>query len=272
MEQLRDIQGIAAAKGEMLEVMGPEGLLVFNSDDPIVRELAKGWKGPSWSFGTTGQANVRLLAAEDVGGKQRIVLGWDSHTVDCVLQVAGIHNRNNALAAAAIAKAMDADPESIHQGLSQFRGVPGRFTLWKSDRFTVIDDSYNANPRSMECALENLMHMSEDAPRIAVLGDMLELGSFSREAHRALGNLAARCSLSYLGVMGQYAAVVREGAIDGGMRSDQILVTQDPSEVAQWISRLLTGGEWILIKGSRGMQMERVIQALEAIVGCRGSG
>jgi len=271
MERFRDIRDIAAAKGEMLEVMHSDALLVFNYDDPLVRELAKGWKGSSLSFGTASEAGVRLIEAEDLGEKQRVILGWDSHKVECLLQVAGIHNRHNALAAAAIATAMGADQESVYRGLSAFQGVSGRFSVVKADRYTLIDDTYNANPRSMECALENLMHMSRDATRMAVLGDMLELGSYAHEAHRALGTHAARTGLSHLVLIGNHAGVVREGALGGGMGPDQIHIAADSAEAAQWIYRVLKGGEWILVKGSRGMQMEKVIHALETLSGYRGS-
>jgi len=267
MERFRDVKDIAAAKGEMLEVMDHDATVVFNQDDPLIRELTRGWKGPTVGFGTTSEAKVRLLAAEDTGETQRILLGWGSQTVECVVQVPGTANRHNALAAAAIALAMGADPWSIKTGLSRFHGVPGRFSLWRAGRVTLIDDTYNANPRSMECAIENLIRMSGDAVRIAILGDMLELGSYAEEAHRELGGLAARLGVSYLGVMGTHAEAVREAALAGGMRPDHVCIAQDPAEAAEWVAGVLKGDGWVLVKGSRGMRMERVVQALQGLVG-----
>jgi UDP-N-acetylmuramoyl-tripeptide--D-alanyl-D-alanine ligase len=265
LERFEDLRDIARAKAEMLEAMSRDAVLVFNRDDPLVCEIAAGWKGRSLSYGCGGAAgaDVSLLSAEDLAEGQRLVLRWEAVEIDCMLHVFGEHNRSNAVAAAAMAVAMGADAESVKKGLEAFAGVPGRCSLVRVQGLTVIDDTYNANPRSMQCALETLTRMSGSAERYAVLGDMLELGSFGPEAHRALGALSAAAGLSAMVLIGGYAETVRQGAIEAGMDPERIVVTSDPLEAAEALLGRVAAGAWVLVKGSRGMAMERVVRSIQ---------
>lgn len=265
LERFEDLRDIARAKAEMLEAMSRDAVLVFNRDDPLVREISAGWTGRSLSYGCGGDggADVQLLRADDLQEGQRLVLRWDAVEIECTLHVFGEHNRSNALAAAAMAVAMGAAADSVKQGLEAFAGVPGRGAVLRMQGITLIDDTYNANPRSMQCALETLTRMSGDAQRYAVLGDMLELGSFAPEAHRALGALCAAAGLSAMVLIGEYAETVRQGALEAGMDPGRIVVASGPLEAAEALLGRVAAGAWVLVKGSRGMAMERVVRSIQ---------
>ncbi len=266
LERFRDIHDIAEAKAEMAEAMNPDGVLIFNLDDPLVREIATRWKGRTLSYGSGPTADVRVVRVEEARDEQRMLIRWGSTEVEAIVKVPGTHNRVNALAAAAIAFAMGAEPYAVQKGLEGFVGVPGRLCVVKARGITLIDDTYNANPRSMESAFETLVRMSGKEARLAVLGDMLELGTFAEAAHRSLGNLAAGSGLCSLILIGAYAEVVREGAVAGGMKPQRVSIVSRPEDAAQEVLSHMNGHVWVLVKGSRGMQMERVVRAIQNAV------
>jgi UDP-N-acetylmuramoyl-tripeptide--D-alanyl-D-alanine ligase len=187
------------------------------------------------------------------------VLGKEVQTE---IHLPGRHNLTNALAAVALSSALGAPLEAIEEGLARFQTMQGRFAVRMYENFTIVDDSYNANPASMESALETLCAVSGDAERMLVLGDMLELGTFSEEAHRELGKKAGRTGPALLCITGDYADWVRQGAAEQGMPADRIVLFEDVKTVAQEILAKMRGGEWVLIKGSRGMALERVVEEL----------
>jgi UDP-N-acetylmuramoyl-tripeptide--D-alanyl-D-alanine ligase len=262
LERFSSVEAVAEAKGEMLEAMPSESVLVFNRDDPLVCALAERWKGAKRSFGFDPSAGVRLVAAEGSGPSQKVRISVRGEEVSTEIHLPGRHNLVNALAAAALSSALGAGLEAVGEGLARFQTMKGRFSIRTYEGFTLVDDSYNANPASMEYALETLCKVSGDADRILVLGDMLELGAASEEAHRELGRKAGRTRPSLLCVTGSYAERVREGAQEQGMPAGRILLFKDEASVAGEILAGMKGGEWVLIKGSRGMALERVVEEL----------
>lgn len=271
LEKFGDLDGIAEAKGEMLEALPEGALFVYNRDDPRVASLARRWPGPKKSFGLGADCDVRPL--EEGGGAQsrEIRLSVQGLLVQARLRLPGRHNLYNALAAAALAQSLGAPAEAIEEGLSRFEGMSGRFSIEPGQRFTIVNDTYNANPRSMECALDTLDEIGPSGGRILVLGDMLELGAQSEQAHFELGRRAARFRPAALFVTGTFAHKVREGALAEGYDEEKIELFEDPSRLAREILGRIQGGEWILIKGSRGMAMERVVRALKESAAPAGS-
>jgi UDP-N-acetylmuramoyl-tripeptide--D-alanyl-D-alanine ligase len=126
----------------------------------------------------------------------------------------------------------------------------------------IINDAYNANPASMKAALLTLAEVPCRGRRIAVLGDMFELGRHSAREHRLLGKAAAAAAIDGLYLLGAQAPAVRSGAVRAGMRPEQIIVTKDHAELAAHLAERVKRGDWLLFKGSRGMKMERVLEAL----------
>lgn len=263
LEKFADLDGIAAAKGEMLDALPEGALFIYNQDDPRVASLARRWPGPKRNFGFGPDCDVRLLEEHGTATSRKIRLSVQGLSVQAVLRLPGRHNLYNALAAAALAHSQGATVESIQEGLSRFQGMSGRFSMEPGERFTIVNDTYNANPRSMECALETLEEIGPSGGRILVLGDMLELGAQSEQAHFELGRRAARFQPAALFVTGAFAHKVKEGALAEGYDEKKIELFEDPSRAARKILERIQGGEWILIKGSRGMAMERVARALK---------
>jgi UDP-N-acetylmuramoyl-tripeptide--D-alanyl-D-alanine ligase len=249
----------------MLEVMPAKAVFVFNRDDPRVCSLADRWKGPKRSFGFSQKAEIRLLDAREDGRVQKIRIEVLGNEVATEIHLPGRHNLTNALAAVALSSALGAPLEAVEEGLGRFRTMEGRFSVRMYEEFTIVDDSYNANPASMESALETLREVSGDADRILVLGDMLELGTFSEEAHRELGKKAGRLRPSLLCITGSYAKWVIQGARDEGVPEEKIVLFEDVKSVAREILAHMKGGEWVLIKGSRGMALERVVEDTEQV-------
>jgi UDP-N-acetylmuramoyl-tripeptide--D-alanyl-D-alanine ligase len=262
LERFASVEAVAEAKGEMLEVMPRDSVFVYNRDDPRVLALAERWQGPRKSFGFGADARIRLLEAQEQGSVQKLRISVEGSEVSTEIHLPGRHNLTNALAAAALSSALGAPLESVGEGLARFQTMQGRFSVRMYEDFTIVDDSYNANPASMGSALETLCEVSGDADRILVLGDMLELGSFSEEAHRELGREAGRIGPSLLCVTGNYARSVIQGAGEEGVRAERIVLFEDVKTVAKEILARMKGGEWVLIKGSRGMALERVVEEL----------
>jgi UDP-N-acetylmuramoyl-tripeptide--D-alanyl-D-alanine ligase len=262
LERFASVEAVAEAKGEMLEVMPRESVFVYNRDDPRVRALAERWEGPRTSFGFSTEASIRLIDAQESGSAQKIRISVHGSEVATEIHLPGRHNLTNALAAVALSSALGATPEAVEEGLARFQTMQGRFSVRMYEDFTIVDDSYNANPASMGSALETLREVSGDADRILVLGDMLELGAFSEEAHRELGRKAARTGPALLCVTGDYSRWVVQGAGEEGVPEERIVLFEDVKTVAQEILARMKGGEWVLIKGSRGMALERVVEEL----------
>jgi len=169
----------------------------------------------------------------------------------------GRHFLANALAAAAAAEALGVDAETIKAGLEQFRPGDRRFVVERLGPLTLINDSYNANPASMEAALTTLAEAKGDGRLFAALGDMLELGSDAERLHDRLGEQAGNV-VWRLYLLGEMASVVAAGARRVGLASGSISVGGTHEEIAADILREVEPGDVVLVKGSRGMQMDRV--------------
>jgi UDP-N-acetylmuramoyl-tripeptide--D-alanyl-D-alanine ligase len=261
LESMGSVENVATAKGELFLRLPHGGVAVANTDDPLVSTLpvAKGVKRVS--FGLKG-GDVTASALERRGREgQRFILNLHGERVSVELNAFGRHNVANALAAAAAATALGIDPETIRAGLANFRPVAKRFTVEDAGGIVLIDDSYNANPASMAAALVTLGEVKDGHRAVAVLGDMLELGKESAAAHRNVGRLAAS-SVERLYVMGHMAAEVAEGAMEGGLDEESVLVMRSHTDILADLKGWLMKGDCILVKGSRGMGMEAVADGL----------
>jgi len=258
------LEAIAEAKAEMLEAMPPESVFVFNRDDPRVRAVAERWSGSRTGYGLEAGSEVTAVDLREQGDRQgfRMVIRGESFPAE--MAAPGRHNLLNALAAAALAAELGAGAEDIREGLRDFRGVSGRFLLQRREGFVLVDDSYNANPRSMQAALETFGRLSGGADRLLVLGDMLELGGFSVEAHLELGRQAGRLRPRLLCLTGEFSRWVRQGAVEAGLASERVVFFDHPQALAASLLPQVRTGEWLLVKGSHGMALERVVQALMA--------
>jgi len=258
---LGSLAGVAREKGELFRRMHSRGVAVVNMDDPWVRRLARAFKGGKITYGERGEVKAESPQSRGARGMEfTLRIGRRRQRVQ--MRFCGRHNVANAVAAAAMARVIGADLKAIRAGLAAARPFAMRMVLEKWRGITVMNDAYNANPASMEAALRTLAETGASSRKIAVLGDMLELGRGSAGRHRELGRQAACCDIDRLYLLGKEAGRVRAGALSAGMDSDRVTIGKSHRHIARLLRRELQGGDWLLCKGSRGMKMEKVLEAL----------
>jgi UDP-N-acetylmuramoyl-tripeptide--D-alanyl-D-alanine ligase len=261
LEFLKTLDNVAEAKGELLDNLKNTGIAVLNADDPYFDKLKKKFNGAVLSFGIDGKADVSASAVTQGKDFTDFTITSDDSRVDVRLRTVGKHNIYNALAAAAAARAVGMPGEAVKLGLDDFVPVAMRSELRQVEGRTVLADYYNANPSSMEAALSALVSLRTNGKAIAVLGDMLELGDVSEEAHRSIGRMAATLAVDILITIGQRAQDIAAGARDAGMPEGHILSAASQVDAADLLKRNSRPGDVILIKGSRGMKLEKILEA-----------
>ncbi len=275
LEGLGDIAGVARTKGEIFGGLGSGGTAVINKDDPrngVWRVMTEG--RPRLSFGIRNKADFRATQLEvnsDCGCS--FLLHTPVGSLPVRLRLAGRHNVMNALAAAAAAFAVGASPEEIRVGLEKMRPVKGRLEF-KPGRgaLRVIDDTYNANPGSVRAALEVLVAAGGEGQKVLVLGDMGELGNASQALHEQVGRQARMVGVDRIYAVGECARITA-GAFGKGAHHypDQASLIE---ALLQDYDGMVGVAVTMLVKGSRSMAMERVVEALvpQADVAARGEG
>jgi len=266
IEFLGSREEIAAEKGDLIAGLGPGTTAILNHDDALAMTQAKRTPGTLRTFGRQAGADI---TAEDVRsdatGHYRFRLVTPEGQAEIRIQGLAEITVINSLAAAAACLAAGAKLDDIVQGLDAFRGVPGRMaTRPMKGGGHVIDDTYNANPQSMQSALETLMGLDASGRKIAVVGDMGELGGASEAAHRRIGQLAAQLDIDELFAVGENAHLVAEEAVTAGMKPERIHVAKGTDQVGDAVRERTGSGDWVLIKGSRAMRMERLVERLAA--------
>jgi len=251
---------VAEAKGELLQTMRTDGTAVLNADDRYFVTMRNKYPGRVLSFGIEGPADVRASGIHQVRDVTDMTLHATGGSVLVRLRTVGRHNVYNALAAAAAALATDLPLETVKSGLEEFRPVAMRSELKDVQGRTVLADYYNANPASMIAALETLASLKTGRRTVAVLGDMLELGKTEIEAHRKIGETAARLGIDLVITVGPLAKHIAEGAVAAGMARDRVLEADTTSRGAELLKEHSRPGDTVLIKGSRGMKMEKVLE------------
>lgn len=253
--EVGSVEAIARAKGEIFSGLADSGVAVINADDAY----ADYWRS---IVGRRRQISFGLSRAADVSASYEltqsgslVTLRTPAGEMAMALQVPGLHNIKNALAAAAVAHALNIPMGKIAHGLQGYQGVPGRLQSRKLDSGdTLIDDSYNANPESARAAISVLGARS--GQKILVLGDMGELGDGAAGMHADLGGFARRAGIDHLLGLGAFSAEAVRSFGDGGEHFD------DVAELVSALRAHLDGSTTVLIKGSRFMRMERVAHAL----------
>jgi UDP-N-acetylmuramoyl-tripeptide--D-alanyl-D-alanine ligase len=263
LASMGDVAAVARAKGELFLRLPAGGWAVANADDPLVASLPVATATERISFGIFG-GDVRGVAAVNRGMEgQLLTMETPFGRTTVCLRAFGRHSVSNALAATAAACAIGVPLETIAAGLEAFTPYDRRFSVEQRSGLVLVDDSYNANPASMRAALETLAEICAGR-RIAVLGDMLELGNESVVAHRELGALAAG-TVQRLYLLGEQGAVVADAARTAGMAAGTVTVAASADEIIDDLRSLLATGDCILVKGSRGMRMERVSEAVRGL-------
>ena len=262
LEGLGSLNAVMQAKSELLEDIKPNGTAVLNADDPRLLQLADYTSRNVLFFGLSKNALIRALSVKvtEKGLSFTLVLPEESITVD--LKTPAVFMVSNALAAAAVGHLLGLTAREIKDGLEDFKPVKGRMNIFKTGKgINIIDDTYNANPDSMKAAINTLMSLKGNNMGILVAGDMLELGEYAESMHRNIGRIAAVSDIAKLYVTGQFAQTVATGAMDEDMNSSDIF-TGTKEEILEGIKDRIGPGDWVLVKGSRGMTMETIVEGL----------
>ncbi|MBM4309532.1 MAG: UDP-N-acetylmuramoyl-tripeptide--D-alanyl-D-alanine ligase [Deltaproteobacteria bacterium] len=262
LEQLGSLEAIAAAKGELFEALGPDDVALVNRDDEHVRALGSATRARVLTFGlAAGDIHAAHIQQDSAGGSI-FELHIAQTCVSVRLAMDGAHFVSNALAAAAAAHAAGIGIDDIAAGLCASGPVAGRMQRFNRGGLEIINDAYNANPVSVRAALAALAATRRSGRAIAVLGDMLELGERSVDYHREIGVCAAQAGIDRLFVLGSFARHVCEGARSAGMPGNRICACESLNELAAELAAVARPGDVVLLKGSRRMQLEKLLDLL----------
>lgn len=269
LDGLGSVEAVALAKAEILESMAPGAAAVLNKDDLYYDTMRSKWGGRLLTFGVREGSDVRAERIVDRGfAGFTVLIEVLGETIEANLHILGRQNIANALAAAAAAAALGTGLDEIRRGLERFRPFPRRMNMVQlRDGGVLVDDTYNANPRSMEAALRTSAALPGRGDLVAILGDMLELGGRAAEYHEAAGRLLAECGYDQLFALGRWAEVLSAGARAEGMEAKNIHLCGSRQEIVEAIGKTLKPEDRILVKGSRGMAMELISDAIAERLG-----
>src|SRR5438477_9077174 len=249
---------IAIEKGMLAEAVGPQGAVILNADDPFTKDIAARTRAKVICAGTTaGTIRASEITQSSDGSDFTIYEG--AHRCRAQLPVPGLHMVQNALLAVAAGRVFGLSLEESAAGLAGAPLTKARLQIKEIHGVKFIDDSYNANPDSMKAALRTLVELDADGKRIAVLGEMRELGDESVRAHREVGETAAELKVDHLIAIGNVAATIAEAARRAGLQNSSTVAST--AEAAELLGELAAPGDLILIKGSRLARTEQVIEA-----------
>jgi len=258
------IEEIALAKKEILEGTKNDGIAVLNGDDPLVKKIAEDWKSERISFGLSSGCEVRAQNIRKIGWEgMSFELSYGPSKEKISLPFFYESHLYNFLAASAAAWALSVPFDDILPQIITLKLMPNRGTLVRlAKNIKLIDDSYNSNPAALEAALKALAPLPSKR-KIAVLGDMLELGGKEVEYHVQAGRHVAESGWDILVTVGVLSQHMAEGALSSGMGADQIFSFTSSEEAAEEILPLIQEGDLILVKSSRKIEIEKIVERLK---------
>jgi UDP-N-acetylmuramoyl-tripeptide--D-alanyl-D-alanine ligase len=266
-------EAVIEEKSALVDALGPDGLLILNADDEKVVQLAERFRGQSVTYGFGKGSHVRGMVSTTIykkgtpqvpdGVAMRVRVGENTLRV----RIHGALGRAHlypALSALALAAFCDIPLLPVAEAFEHHRTPPGRMRIIEGVRITLlIDDTYNSSPVAATEAIATLAELKPPARRIAVLGDMLELGRFTADEHKKLGNMAAGV-VDLLVTVGLRARLIAEGALNAGLEEGKILQFEEAVETGKYLQNIIKPGDIILIKGSQSVRMERTVEELMA--------
>jgi len=260
LEGLGSIEGIMRAKGELLEKIRLDGTAVLNADDRRVVDLANKTSRNVLFYGLSNSAAIRAESVIDKEYGVSFTLILPSEPVSINLGVFGNFMVSNALAAAAVGYLLGQSALEIKAGLEDFKPAHGRMNILMISRAHIIDDTYNANPDSMKAAIMTLKSLKGRNRGAIIAGDMFELGEYAEPMHKKIGSLSAKSDIAKLYITGEFAESVAAGAREEDDSLDIFTGTRE--EILEDLIDWLMPGDWVLVKGSRAMGMEKIIEGL----------
>ncbi len=265
LEKFGSLERVAKAKAEIFSTLTSEDTAVINLDDPHVCKISQGLKSRKVTVSMNETADVQGLAFRSLATEgSELEVSYGGEKVLLRSSYLGKPNAHNLLCALGVARAVGVEAAKLQVGLDQATAVEMRMELIElPGDITVVKDCYNANPASMAAALE-VTHGLMRGRKIAVLGDMMELGDYAPRAHRDVGIKVAQLGYSHLFSVGQYAGDFSQGAVQGGMSNEKIRAESRTETIVPQIVSCLEPGDVVLVKGSRAMKMEEVVERLRA--------
>ena len=263
LEGFKDLDGVAKEKSELVRALPEDGIAVLNADDQRVKAMAE-FANRVVYFGYSDDADVRIVDARVTPTLHtQVVLQIGNRQISFILQILGLHYARNAAAAVAVAMALGMEPEKAIEGLKGYKGESGRMNVVRTLRgYLIVDDTYNASRESIKGAIATLKTI--DRPLVVALGDVKELGEQAERIHQEIAQLVAESKPALFIAMGDFAHVMAHTAVKMGMLDEQVHVARDHSEAIGLIHGLSPENAVVLIKGSRAMKMDLVVQGLAA--------
>jgi UDP-N-acetylmuramoyl-tripeptide--D-alanyl-D-alanine ligase len=262
LQGLGDLLGVKRENATITDGLDEKmGLLIVNGDDPELLTVLENWRGKKVTFGFDKKNNLFATDIEADHTGCRFNLNGNEK-MRFYVPMLGRHTACNALAAIAVGRRLGLTEKEIAQGLATCKGPDMRLQLQPTGEVTVLNDAYNANPASMRAALETAAHLPTRGRRFAVVADMLELGRSSDRFHRETGTFAATLGFDALVCIGPQAKLIMEEAIAHGMEPSRVSHFPDSTTAAKEIPTWLHPGDLVLLKGSRGMHLEKLATAI----------
>lgn len=263
---MKTIDAIAEAKFEILQNADESDWAVLNMDDPNIRSRSYRYRLNRITYGNSREYEVHPEKVFCNGsGHAHIIYKGD----DIKLPILGMHHVSNVLATMAVARVLDVPFALVKSRIESYQPDNNRMGIEEIHGVTVINDAYNANPVSVAGALETVASMKIAGKRVVVLGDMLELGDKTEEYHEQIGRKLAQCRPDHAIVVGKYADLVVKSAIAAGQSAETLTVMQNLNDVVERLGRILEQGDLLLLKASRALQFERIVDGLKATLGRR---
>ena len=265
LEYLQDVQTVLKAKCEILGCMDQNAKVILNADDELLNGLKPDLKVVKFGFNKDLDFFAEGLETDADGINFRLNGKWDIK-----LGVVGRHSIYNALGAIAASWDFGVSIDEIREALREFRGPNMRMEVKSVGDIKIINDSYNSNPLSMKHAIEVLRDMTAKGRKILVAGDMLELGNLAGRFHHLVGRQAAESGIDLIVAVGKLAEHVAKGAQEAGMSQKKITLCNLTKEASQALTNLIKKGDIVLVKGSRAMKMEQIVEILESQFNSKG--
>jgi len=260
LERLGSLEAIAAAKAELVESLPPEGVAILNYDETLVREMASRTRARVLFYGLDERADLWAddIESEGIEGVS-FTLHYRNEALHIHVPLLGRHSVHTALRAAAVGLAEGMSWDDILNGMQDQQAQIRLVAVPGPHGSTILDDTYNASPASVIAALNLLAEL--DGRKIAVLGDMLELGTYEREGHKLVGRRAMDVA-DILITVGALGRMMGEEALSQGLSPERVCLCDDNAAAIECLQSQIEPGDYVLVKGSRGLHMEEIVTAL----------
>ncbi len=263
IEKLGSRQNILKAKMEIFDSLSKKGVAILNGNDNLLLGLKDLLKYKTLFYGTEEGLDYQaydLISLGEQGCRFKIMI--EDAEYEIRTPIPGIHNVFNALAAISVAVELKIPMELIIKGIYEYKPSEMRLNIISKNNIKIINDTYNASPKSMEAALDVLKDISTGGKRIAVLGDMLEMGEWAYRAHLGVGKYAAEKGVDMVVTVGENAQDIAVGALGGGVPKNSVKSFSDNDSACEFIKKIISDDDVVLVKGSRGMKMEQIVEEL----------